>query len=330
MGTNIAKQQEKFGGLLDTIEGAAEEYALALANDATKGMRLTLAKATAIAVIEDALTDELLRKSVLPLMGKKFGFRTDRDLEGKPYPLTTLRSCVCEVLLAGGRLDGNEFNVIAGGAYFTKEFWTRKVEELEDVSGIDIKIGEVEVKPRKGFSREGLDAFVEVIATWKIKRTEQTWRKTIERTHGSQFDNRVVVPMNSEMGRDAIIGKVLARTYKAIFQLSGGAYLDASADGEEAIDAEFSDVAGGNDTPECDEPTDPDFAREDPQDVADEQTRLREEYTALIADAESQAAVNKIVHDAEGDQALLAGSLDYVKAAARKRWKEVTEPANQA
>ncbi len=219
--------------------------------------------------------------------------------------------------------------MIAGGAYFTKEFWTRKVEELEDVSGIDIKIGEVEVKPRKGFSREASDAFVEVIATWKIKRTEQTWRKTIERTHGSQFDNRVVVPMNSKMGRDAIIGKVLARTYKAIFQLSGGAYLDASADGEEAIDAEFSDAAGGNETPE-DEPADRDFAPEDPQDVADEQNRIRDEYVDLVRQAESHEAVNKVVKAAEEDRTLLAGTLDYVKAAGRKRWLEIKEPASDA
>lgn len=324
MGTDIAKQQEKFGGLLDTIEGAAEEYALALANDATKGMRLTLAKATAIATIEEALTDELLRKSVVPLMGKKFGFRTDRDLEGKPYPLTTVRSCVCEVMLAGGRIDGNEFNIIAGGAYFTKEFWTRKVEELDDVSAVDIKVGEIEVKSRKGFAREGSDAYVEVIATWKVKRTEQMWRKTIERSHGSQFDNRVVVPMNQKMGRDAIVGKVLARIYKAIYQLSGGAYLDANADGEEpphdAIDAKFSDAAVA---PETDEPTDPDVDREDPQDVTDEQARLREEYINLLGAAADTDAVDATVRSAAEDRAMLPATLEAVKTAGRQRWRQL-------
>lgn len=63
MGTTIATQQEKFGGLLDTIERAAEDYALALSSDQVKGMRLTLAKATAVATIEQALTDELLKSS---------------------------------------------------------------------------------------------------------------------------------------------------------------------------------------------------------------------------------------------------------------------------
>jgi len=205
MGTTIAKQQEKFGGLLDTIEQAATDYSLALSSDQIKGMRLTLAKATAVATIESALTDELLKTSVLPLMGKKFGFRTDRDLETKPYPLSTVRSCVCEVLLGGGRIDGNEFNIIAGTAYFTKEFWQRKVEELPDVSAVTIKMGEVEIKQRKGFSRDAQDAYVEVIARWRVKRTEQQWKKTIERSDGREFDNRVVVPMNNRMGRDAVV-----------------------------------------------------------------------------------------------------------------------------
>jgi hypothetical protein len=101
-------------------------------------------------------------------------------------------------------------------AYFTKEFWTRKVEQLDDVSGVEIKIGKVEVKQRKGFDREAMDAHVEVIAEWEVKRTPPKGRK---------FDNHVVVPLNKRMGRDAIIDKVLARTYKAIYQLSGGVYI---------------------------------------------------------------------------------------------------------
>jgi hypothetical protein len=314
MGTNIAKQQERFGTLLDTIDEAAAEYAVALANDASKGMRLTLAKSTAIATIEEALTDELLRRSVLPLMGKKFGFRTDRDLEGKPYPLTTIRSCVCEVLLAGGRIDGNEFNVISGQAYFTKEFWKRKVEELEDVSNVEIKIGEVEIKQRKGFSRDGQDAYVEVIARWRVKRTPQEWKKTIERSDGREFDNRVVVPMNNRMGRDAIIGKAEARTYKAIYTLSGGAYLDATADGEEppedAIDVESQEIV-------------PPVVEEDPQDVADEQSRLAEEYVNLLGAATDTDRIDVLIKSAEEDQALLPETLEHVKEAGRQRWRQI-------
>ena len=318
MGTDIATTAKKFATQLATIESAAEEYAGMMAADNGSAMMRTLAKATAISIIEESLTDELLRRSVVPLMGKKFGFRTDRDREQKPYPLTTIRSCVCEVLLHGARLDGNEFNIIAGQAYFTREFWTRKVEELGDVSAIDIKVGEVEVKPRKGFSREASDAYVEVIATWVVKRTPREWRKTIERQHGREFDNRVVVPMNAQMGRDAIIGKVMARTYKAIYQLSGGAYLEASADGEEPV-ADVIDVEStAVETPAP-------MADEDPQDMADNQARLLDEYLTLIAAADTKEAVESLVKTAGDDAALTKQTLDVINSAARQRWHAISK-----
>lgn len=312
VGTSIAKAQEKYGPLLATIKEAADEYQIVMGQRKGDAMTMTLAKATAVATIEEALTDELLKRSVLPLMGKKFGFRTDRDTGGaKPYPLETIRSCVCEVLLNGGRLDGNEFNVISGTTYFTKEFWQRKVEELAEVSAVDIKMGEVEIKPRKGFSREAADAYVEVIASWKVKRTEKEWRKVVENSKGRSFDNRVVVPMNQAMGRDAIIGKATARTYKAIYTLSGGAYLDASTETEEPdpIDVESHSV-------------DPPLM-EDPQDVADEQSRLTEEYVNLLGAADSTTEVDGVVKAASGEKTLLPETLEFIKEAGRQRWRQL-------
>lgn len=323
MGTDIATTAKKFATQLATIESAAQEYAAMMASDHGNAMMRTLAKATAVAIIEESLTDELLRRSVVPLMGKKFGFRTDKDREQKPYPLTTIRSCVCEVLLNGARLDGNEFNIIAGQSYFTREFWTRKVEELADVSAIDIKVGELEVKPRKGFSRDSSDAYVEVIATWVVKRTPREWHKRIERQHGREFDNRVVVPMNAQMGRDAIIGKVMARTYKAIYQLSGGAYLEASADGEEleveTIDAEAVVVEGETTVGES-----PVESEEDPQDMADNQARLLDEYLTLIAAADSKEVVESVVKTAGDETALTKQTLEVINSAARQRWHKIS------
>ena len=74
----------------------------------------------------------------------------------------------------GARLDGNEFNIIAGQAYFTREFWTRKVEELGDVSAIDIKVGVK--KEAIEVAYDGADSgvtdktpdFIKSIPAWRI------------------------------------------------------------------------------------------------------------------------------------------------------------------
>ncbi len=321
MGTDIATVQAKFNKAIDTISEAADNYAMAIAEQHGNTMRRTLAKAVAVAIIEESLTDDLLKFSVLPLMGKKIGFRTDRDTGGaKPYSNAVLRSCVCEVLLHGGSIDGNEFNVIAGQAYLTQNYWRRKVEECKAIANLEIQTGEVEVR--------GRDAFVEVIATWTVNGEPREFMKTKKQLKGRPFDGRMVVPKNDAMGRDAVIGKVLARTYKAVYLMSSGAYLDAAADGEERLDP---DVIDAESAPVAETPgaanaeAKPEAPREDPQEVADEQARLLEEYQTLIAAAESKEVVNDVVKHAKENTKLKDDTLRVVLDAGRRRWHGITE-----
>jgi len=80
----------------------------------------------------------VMETMVIPLRGSKLGFRTDRDVGGKqPYSDNELKDPVIEGLLKGARLTGNEINIIAGGAYLTREFFQRI---LSETVGLDYKV----------------------------------------------------------------------------------------------------------------------------------------------------------------------------------------------
>jgi len=75
-----------------------------------------------------ALDDELLRQVVMPLAGKSFGFRTDRDERGG-YDLATVRSVVMDAILLGFPLLGNAFNIIGGRFYGTRDGYQGKLQQ---------------------------------------------------------------------------------------------------------------------------------------------------------------------------------------------------------
>lgn len=82
------------------------------------------------------LLDENVMSLLLPLMNTKLGFRCDRPSRrnNTPYTVAEIRSCMIEALIRGAFLTGNEFNIISGNCYFTKEYFWRKILEHPDVT----------------------------------------------------------------------------------------------------------------------------------------------------------------------------------------------------
>lgn len=155
-----------------------------------------------------------LRKSVFPewqkilmsLQGTHLGFRTDKDAGGG-YEPKVLIDCWIEATLKGARTTGNEFNIISGRAYLTKEFYQRAVRELvtiiNDVAGVPM------VKDGK--------TLVRYLLHWKDGAHEQMLLDA-EGKPGRIF----VVKVNSGMGDDAVIGKATRKAFKAAFELITG------------------------------------------------------------------------------------------------------------
>jgi len=64
---------------------------------------------------------------------------------------------------------------------------------------------------------------------------------------------------------------------------------------------------------------------EDPQDMADNQARLLDEYLTLVAAADTKEAVESLVKTAGDDAALAKQTLDAINSAARQRWHVISK-----
>lgn len=76
--------------------------------------------------LKAVLTDEVMTAVFLPLQGQKIGFRTD-----KSYPLDIVRTCIIDAAANGLMPTGNQFNIIAGNMYPTKEGYTALLSRLK-------------------------------------------------------------------------------------------------------------------------------------------------------------------------------------------------------
>ena len=80
-----------------------------------------------IALLREAMTDEVMDKVFMPLMNTKIGFLTD------PLPLYTrdiVRDCIIDAVTIGLLPTGNQFNIIAERMYPTKEGYTSLLRKL--------------------------------------------------------------------------------------------------------------------------------------------------------------------------------------------------------
>lgn len=172
--------------------------------------------AAGIKALRQVMTEKFLVDYVMPLQGSRLGFKTDKDRDGG-YSAIIVRDCAIECLLRGGNLTGNEFNIIAGNTYFTKEFFERAVGEIPGLTDLKTMAG-VPVNAPGG---EG--ALVPYVATWKMNGQQQTMdcRKS-KLEDGTDFEGRIAVRMNKGSGADQILGKAKRKMLARIYQEATG------------------------------------------------------------------------------------------------------------
>lgn len=160
-------------------------------------------------------------KAYLPvlrqLQGSKLGFRTDKDRDGG-YGEQVMTECAIEAVMRGARWTGNEFNIIAGGCYLTKEFWGRKVGEIEGLTDLDLNPGIPEYVNQK--------CVVRFAATWKLNGRTMTLNRVIP-----------ILVRNSQTD-DATLGKAEARMLKAVYKRVTGSDIGDAGDDEPVVTVE--------------------------------------------------------------------------------------------
>lgn len=133
-----------------TIVEAQEKFELAMRNasaiDIVNNFGAAFNAAQVIGLLREALTDEVMNAVFMPLMNTKVGFRTDRDgkpdKNGQPKPLygiPTVRDAIIDAAIIGLLPTGNQFNIISGTMYPTKEGYTVLLKKIGAKYIIDVQ-----------------------------------------------------------------------------------------------------------------------------------------------------------------------------------------------
>jgi hypothetical protein len=171
--------------------------------DGKQEMERAFVMARGIRDLRALITDEAM-KDVMQLQGTSLGFRTDKDREGG-YKVDVVKDCLIEAALRGLRPVGNEWNIISGRVYVTKEGFARLVREFPG-------LGNLQMIPGVPRMKDG-----GALVTYKAKFTVDGVPVEIER--------EIPVKVNSGMGADAILGKATRKMLCAVYErLTGSEY----------------------------------------------------------------------------------------------------------
>lgn len=162
-------------------------------------------------LIREAMTEKLVKFVFMPMQGSKLGFRTDKDKDGG-YPWEVVRDAAIEAMMRGLRPIGNEFNIIGGNCYTTKEGIERKLADFPGLTNLDLTPGVPTVKDSA--------ALVPFEATWRLngKPDELRCLQFPPDKDGVVIDTRIPVRVNAGQIVDAIIGKARRKMLGKIWE----------------------------------------------------------------------------------------------------------------
>lgn len=171
--------------------------------DGMQGFEKAFLIAEAAGKLKAALTPEYM-KPIMELQGNRLGFKTDMDSEGG-YKEPVVRNCLIEAVLTGVQPFGNQFNIIAGNCYITKEGFGYLLSKFP---GLTYEI--IPALPRISMSNEKQSAAVVMKITWTLNGETKT----------REID--FAIRMNKFMGTDAVIGKATRKARAWLFWTISG------------------------------------------------------------------------------------------------------------
>lgn len=129
------------------------------------GFERAYATATSIETLKRLLTPEYMAP-IMKLQGNRLGFKSDKDKAGG-YPEDVVQNCLIEAVLMGVQPYGNQFNIIAGNTYLTKEGCGHI---LSNFPGLWYQVIIMTQKPQPDGKTSVLDAEIK----WRINGGETT------------------------------------------------------------------------------------------------------------------------------------------------------------
>jgi hypothetical protein len=195
---------------LEIVEKLNQGIALGVEANKLIGFEKAYKLAEASEQISTLLTSEYM-VPIMKLQGNKLGFKTDKD-SSSGYPEKVVKNCLIEAVLTGVQPVGNQFNIIAGNCYITKEGFGYLLKNVEKLV--------YEIIPELP-NIQGEKAAAKMKIRWG---------------YGSISEEREIIfpiKLNKYMGADAVIGKA---TRKA------RAWLYNNLTGTEISDGDIGDV----------------------------------------------------------------------------------------
>lgn len=148
---------------------------------------------------------------IKPLQGSALGFLTDKDRDGG-YSDKVIEEAATEALMRGLTLDGNQWNIISGRCYVTKNGMAVIVSRLPGLTDLRLNPGIPQFA--------GIGAVLDFSATWNLDgKLQSLTRKIIVKCRPGEVD--------------AALGKATRKMLAAIYEMVTGS--DVSEEGEEVV-----------------------------------------------------------------------------------------------
>ena len=192
--TNLIKIEQ------ETIQALNYQVSQALGSKNMEAFDKTFAIAGAIKTLKQLLTPEIM-EPIMMLQGSQLGFKTDKDKTGG-YPLAVVTDIIITATLSGVLPVGNQFNIIAGNFYITKEGFEYLLPKVEG-----LKYTVTHELPRI----QGEKAAIVMNVEWSMFG-EAVQKKSLD----------FPIKINSYSTADAVIGKGKRKAYAWLYaQVTG-------------------------------------------------------------------------------------------------------------
>lgn len=165
---------------------------LAVSSHEIEGFEKAFQLSSAITTIKELLNKEYM-KPIMSLQKTKIGFNSD-----KIYDEETVKICLIEAISYGLQPIGNEFNIIGGTCYVTKEGFQKLLSKIDGLN-YDFTFKNVKIDNDK------TSASCIVLIEWELNGVKSTKEITF------------LIKSNQYAGNDAIIGKATRKASAWLF-----------------------------------------------------------------------------------------------------------------
>lgn len=220
---------QRGGELAVTLDAMAEELQAAWLTQGN--FARTVAYGLAVGKMREALSEPVMR-SLLKLKNCKLGFRTDESAQNV-YSVEVVRDAVIDAVTLGLQCVGNQFNIIGGNMYVTKEGFTFLLRQLSAAGRLrDLRFiyhpAVISESSTQGTRRDG-GVYQKIEREGKVC-VDVSW--CFDGVPG-QESLEFVVRVNAGMSQDAIIGKAERKAKAWLYNfLTDQAISDGDADAE--------------------------------------------------------------------------------------------------